>query len=121
MFSQNVDIIGRVTEPFYIEAALNVIDENGVDLGPIDFSNSDMRMHVRETYEAARVILELTSANGRLIPLAPVPPGNANLAMSVPKNAMSVITARSYVYDLRYWDGPVLLYGTITFGPGVTR
>jgi hypothetical protein len=122
MISANVDITVRITEPFYIEAAFSTVGEDGVNTGPIDFSDADLRMQVRSYPDAATVILELTIENGRLIAMTPGSGDNdVNLVISVEQSAIKGIATGRYRYDLRYWDGPVLMEGIICFAQGVTR
>ena len=117
MIAVNIDFLVRVTEPFYVELALSI--EN---VGLIDFTGEDVRMHVRETYQSNRALLELSTANQQILVLTPALPAQPNnLALSVPIQETMTIPVGNYVYDLRYWDGPVLLYGAISFKPGVTR
>lgn len=121
MFAANVDFTTRITSPFYFEALISEVDEDGVLVGPIDFSDKDVRMHVRDSAYASQIVLELSIANGRLIPMVPGSGVEANLAVSVPPFALRGISARTYLYDMRYWNGPVLMYGKLIFLQGVTR
>ncbi len=116
-----VDFLTRITEPFYVECAFSTEDADGVNLGPMNFFGADLRMQIRETPPSGRKVLELTIANGYIVPMIPQAPGNANLALFMPPAALKMIAVRSYVYDLRYWQGPVLMQGKITFDSVVTR
>jgi len=69
---------------------------------PTDLTGHSFRMQIRSTVESATVVLELTTANGRL-PIDDATAGKFKILLSATDTA--ALTAGFYVYDLEWVNG----------------
>lgn len=96
--------------------SLTYEDERGQ---AVDLTGYTGRMQLRESATAATVVIELTTANGRLS--IDIPNGQINLTVAA---ADTTGLSGSGVYDLELVNGTVverLIEGTYTISPNVTR
>jgi hypothetical protein len=89
---------------------------------PINVTNYTARMQVRTTVESPTVVLELTTANGR-ISLGGV---LGTVTLNVPASVMQNVLADKYVYDLELIAPTTqvvnrLVQGNFVVRPEVTR
>lgn len=88
---------------------------------PVDLTNYTARMHIRDSVDAASFLLELTTANGRIV----VNNTTKTITLTVTATDTAAITFTSGVYDLEMVSpaGVVtrILEGNITVREEVTR
>lgn len=93
------------------------------DEAPYDLTGSSFSMQLRNVAESLRVVLDLSTDNGRIIVADPETGGN--LSIFVPKSAIDEIGPGSFSHDIIWTrgDGAIvnLAAGTVTFTLGITR
>jgi hypothetical protein len=91
---------------------------------PIDLSGYTARMQVRATAESATVLIELTTANGRIV-LGPWSGGAAGtITLTIAAADTAALTAGRALYDLELISGSVvtrLIQGVCTISRNITR
>ncbi|MEM1944163.1 MAG: hypothetical protein QXX57_00270 [Nitrososphaerota archaeon] len=99
--------------------SLTYKDDEGV---PIDISNYTAKMQVRPSVESSRVLLELSTENGKIS--IDGPNGRIQLQLE-PADTTNLGLVRRGVYDLELTSPSLvvdrLLEGVIYFNPEVTR
>ena len=99
------------------------LDDGADPPEPHDLTGSSFRAHLRASPESLVVVLECSTANGRL--LIASDPETGGLAWNVMKAEMKLIEPGVYHYDM-LWTKPdghedVVAAGTITVERGITR
>lgn len=93
------------------------------DEAPYDLTGSSFSMQLRNVAESLRVVLDLSTDNGRIIVADPETDGN--LSIFVPREVIDDIGPGMFVHDIVWTrgDGAIvnLAAGTVTFTLGVTR
>lgn len=93
----------------------------GIPALPVDLTGCSARMQVRAELASPAVLIELTSANGRIV--IDAPNGGITLRLSAAETAALTFTRAVYDLEIVYADGRVrrLLEGSFKVKGEVTR
>lgn len=93
------------------------------DETPYDLTGSSFSMQLRNVAESLRVVLDLSTENGRIVVADPEPDGN--LSIMVPQSVIDDVGPGIFIHDIVWTrgDGAIvnLAAGTVTFTLGITR
>lgn len=98
-----------------------LVYKTGTPPAPVNLATYTARMQARSAYASTTVVVELTSANGRIS----LGTTNGQITLSLSATETAALAAGRYVYDLELVSagGVVkrLVEGTLTVTPEVTR
>jgi hypothetical protein len=88
---------------------------------PVNLTGYSARMHVRQTIKSATTVIELTTANGRVV----LYPTTGKIVMTLTAEQTAALPTKPCVYDLELVSGSGvvtrLIEGSFTVKPEVTR
>ena len=101
---------------------IQVLEDDGTSQAPLDITDFTIRMQVRTKASSPDIVLEASTANGKIV-ITDAVNGKCSVTFTAVETAAT--TARSYVYDIEYTapsDAVVrMLQGAFTVSAEVTR
>jgi hypothetical protein len=102
---------------------LSLLVRNKTTGAPVDLTGHTARMQVRPTVDSSTVLIEATTANGKIV----ISPLAGSIVVTIPASETNSYATASAVYDLETEDSssPAIvkrrIEGTITLSKQVTR